>query len=92
MVKCVCCGYCCTKGACAFGDWNEIKHQCKHLTEDKLCGKYREIINQPAAKFNPAFGAGCCMSLFNSFRERKIKQMLDAGIIKSVFDLILVNM
>lgn len=71
---CVQCGYCCTCSSCDFGKWNEDKHKCEYLTEDNCCSIYEEIIKKPEQKWNPAFGFGCCMSLFNSVREKKIRE------------------
>lgn len=78
---CVGSGLCCKKSACAFGTWDAERHQCAHLhvgnvlpgdVEVYRCGKYEEIRTQPGAEWNPAFGAGCCMALFNTHRQRII--------------------
>lgn len=76
VVECVKCGYCCTVRPCAFGELDEGGNQCKFLTQDKLCSKYNEIISLPREMWvwNPAFGEGCCASLFNTVREEKIKK------------------
>lgn len=73
---CVMSGFCCRSGPCAFGEMKEDNSQCKFL-EDKedgttRCGKYEEILSMSEEKWhwNPAFGAGCCMPLFNDARER----------------------
>jgi predicted molibdopterin-dependent oxidoreductase YjgC len=79
MSECVQCGYCCSKAPCDFGKWNQEKHRCNYLTENNLCSKYAEIIKNPSQKWNPAFGYGCCMSLFNTVREEKIKNMIKEG-------------
>ena len=73
-VPCVQCGYCCRRSACMFGWWDEKKSQCGHLTEDNLCAIYKEILNSPGSDFSPAFGAGCCSSLFNADRERILRK------------------
>jgi len=70
--QCCFCGYCCRQGVCPFGNWDEEKKQCAHLTEDNKCAIYDEIKNKPGAEFAPAFGAGCCCSL-NSERLAIIK-------------------
>lgn len=59
---CIHSGYCCRQGPCAFGEWDEQKKQCAHLTKDDHCAIYHEIINRPVEEWywNPAFGAGCC--------------------------------
>ena len=60
-------------------------HQCSHLVEKKDgsydCGKYDEIIAMPEEEWyaNPAFGAGCCMSLFNENRERLLRLGREQG-------------
>jgi hypothetical protein len=40
------------------------------------CGRYAFISQQPGADFMPAFGAGCCMSVFNENRERVIRLLV----------------
>lgn len=71
---------CCKTSACAFGEWDAERHQCKFLevaeTHPKCviytCGKKAEIEALPesyGAHINPAFGQGCCMTLFNSNRR-----------------------
>jgi hypothetical protein len=78
---CVGSGMCCKKSACAFGEWDPVLKQCAHLkvgqtlaggVEVFRCGIYEEIRQQPGSEWNPAFGAGCCMSLFNDNRQRII--------------------
>jgi hypothetical protein len=72
-------GMCCKTIPCAFGEWDATKHQCRFLEETEVhpeftiyaCGKKAEIEALPAsygASINPAFGAGCCMPLFNANR------------------------
>jgi hypothetical protein len=73
---CVMSGFCCRKGPCAFGEWSEEKQQCEFLIDKDdgttRCGKYEEILNLPQEQWyhNPAFGAGCCMPLFNDARQK----------------------
>jgi hypothetical protein len=73
-------GLCCRTAPCAFGAWDEQAHQCKFLEISEqgdgftiyACGKKTEIEALPeetGAKWNPAFGAGCCMPLFNENRD-----------------------
>lgn len=75
---CVRSGLCCKKGPCAYGTWNAEARQCAHLqvaetlpngAEIHSCGIYDEIVQIAGAKYNPAFGAGCCMTLFNDLRS-----------------------
>lgn len=73
--ECVQCGFCCRVGTCAFGIWDSVKEQCVFLTDDDKCDKYDEIIKDPRAVDNPAFGSGCSSSLFNACREAKIREM-----------------
>lgn len=78
---CVGSGLCCKTGPCCYGTWNKEKHQCDFLEtsytaeEFKVyrCGRYEYIRQQPGNEIMPAFGAGCCMSLFNSNRNNIIK-------------------
>lgn len=37
------------------------------------CGNFEEIKKQPGNEMMPAFGAGCCMGLFNNNRNKIIK-------------------
>jgi hypothetical protein len=78
---CVGSGQCCKHAACGFGEWDAKKHQCKFLEVAKVvdeveifrCGKYAEIIGQPSSEVSPAFGSGCCQSLFNTNRQRILR-------------------
>jgi len=71
--ECCHCGYCCKKTPCGWGEWNETKTQCVFLTGNEpgeyRCGRYHQIKDQPTADLSPAFGAGCCSSLFNGDRD-----------------------
>lgn len=71
--RCVQCGECCSNSPCGFGESN-ADGGCKFLTEDNLCGKYEEIIKDPSSIVSPAFGKGCCRSLFNEGRSRIIRE------------------
>lgn len=83
---CVRSGLCCTKGPCAFGDWDFEARRCRHLGEEKRegftlysCGIKEQIEALPpeaGAAINPAFGAGCCMPLFNENREAIIADIV----------------
>src|SRR4051812_5785691 len=86
---CVRSGMCCKTGPCAFGEWDSVAKQCRFLETAEThtthviysCGKKAEIDALPAeymAAFNPAFGAGCCMSLFNSNRRAILKAQANA--------------
>lgn len=83
---CVGSGLCCKTGPCGFGEWDSEKKQCAFLktalSEESLevyrCGRYEFIKQQPGNEIMPAFGAGCCMSLFNTNRNNIIKS-INAG-------------
>lgn len=82
---CVGSGFCCKKGPCAYGESiGPDNPRCKHLQEvpqdDGLhprytCGIYDEIVKQPFWEHNPAFGAGCCSSLFNPDRAAILRDI-----------------
>lgn len=83
---CVRSGLCCQVGPCPFGTWDATRHQCAFLEIDEegdgwktyKCGKYEEITSLPpehGASFAPAFGAGCCMSLFNVNRAAILRDL-----------------
>jgi len=85
MADCVQCGFCCMKAPCGFGAWDgkersDGNHPCIYLVplDDKGvrygCGKYESISQTPGSEFSPAFGAGCCMSLFNTRRQQALRQ------------------
>jgi len=85
---CVGSGHCCKSSACGFGEWDAEKHQCRFLevaqviddVEIYRCGKYEEISGTPGAELSPAFGAGCCQSMFNTNRERILRLVGEARI------------
>lgn len=78
---CVGSGLCCKTAPCPFGTWDQERRQCAYLEVANevegitiyRCGQYEAIRQQPGADIAPAFGAGCCMSLFNSNRTRIIR-------------------
>lgn len=78
---CVGSGFCCTKAPCAYGEMNEAHTGCKYLlTPNELgqtaCGRYDWIReNVPTWESYPAFGAGCCMTMFNEKRELIISKI-----------------
>lgn len=80
---CVGCGFCCKKTPCGFGEADETG-SCRHLVvwendaldiERYRCGKHEKIEGQPTADLSPAFGAGCCMSMFNESRARILAEL-----------------
>ncbi|MGR5555777.1 hypothetical protein ACQKQC_05685 [Vibrio fortis] len=82
--SCLNSGWCCRKSPCGFGEWSQELSRCIYLVPSVdapdrfLCGKYEEISAIPSAKFNPAFGYGCC-SPMNSDREA-IKEKYFGGV------------
>jgi len=75
---CVQSGFCCTQAPCTYGEWNEDKSACKHLSEpnefgQKDCGKYEWIKeNVPGYEYYPAFGSGCGSTIGNNLRQEII--------------------
>jgi hypothetical protein len=82
---CVNSGFCCKIAPCPFGEVvSDTDRSCKFLVEVEqeqgkhpryICGKYDEIIQQPGWELAPAFGAGCCMTLFNHDRAAILKEL-----------------
>lgn len=82
---CVGSGFCCKQRPCSFGESISAENlSCKHLKaiENKngqhqryTCGIYSEIIGKPGWEVSPAFGAGCCSSLFNPDRAAIIAEL-----------------
>jgi hypothetical protein len=80
---CVGSGLCCKTGPCGYGEWDTTKKQCAFLethykdevqqVEIHKCGRYDYIKVQPGADMMPAFGAGCCMGMFNTARNNIIR-------------------
>jgi hypothetical protein len=70
-------GFCCEKAACPFGTFDFLQQRCRELEYDAAgqasCRRYDEIIAMPESNWaiSPAFGAGCCMPLFNSKRDAR---------------------
>lgn len=84
MSECVGSGMCCKKVPCGYGERDPETGWCLHLvpwSEDTVsepryrCGRYEFIRTQPGSEFMPAFGAGCCMSLFNEARENILVEL-----------------
>jgi len=81
---CVNSGFCCKKGPCQFGEVTSPEnHACKHLQvmpqppgryPRYVCGIYDHIVQQPGWEYAPAFGAGCCASLFNHDRAAILRE------------------
>lgn len=80
---CVGSGMCCKKGPCPYGEADETGG-CRFLevwegddldVERYRCGRYGAIVDQPTANIAPAFGAGCCMPLFNERRQEIFVQL-----------------
>lgn len=77
---CVGSGLCCRTGTCGFGTWDTTRHQCAELIDNPdgttACRRYDEILALPREQWalSPAFGAGCCMPLFNEARERILRR------------------
>ena len=80
-VPCVQCGLCCRTRACSFGEYNHKEKACTKLKANNDgtydCTIYNEIISRPGSEWvaEPAFGAGCCSSLFNDDRSKIISHM-----------------
>jgi len=85
MDNCVQCGYCCSVTPCPYGEEvSRDNHACKYLSKpnefgQRLCTKYDAIkmdfsntLKSTLRDLCPAFGAGCCGSLFNNIRDAVI--------------------
>lgn len=74
---CIRSGECCKAAPCAYGRWNEDGTQCEFLVGavagEYNCGIYSDIVRDPSSVVSPAFGSGCCRSLFNQSRDRLVK-------------------
>lgn len=75
---CVNCGECCVVSPCPWGEANE-QGGCKFVLFDEnkqsTCSIAADIVKCPTSKVSPAFGAGCCRSLYNESRENIIKNV-----------------
>jgi len=85
---------CCKRAPCGYGESiSATEHGCRFLevkavvqgVEIHQCGKYAEIVGQPGADFSPAFGAGCCQSLFNENRARILTLIQDGNLKRDVY-------
>ena len=78
---CVKSGFCCSKTPCSYGELDEINGGCKYLLArnnlgKRDCGRYEWIVNNvPNYNYYPAFGAGCCMGMFNKDRDEVINNI-----------------
>lgn len=81
---CVGSGFCCKEAPCPYGSRDPATGWCIHLEpwkDDTLdvpryrCGRYEFIQTQPGSEWVPAFGAGCCMPLFNDDRDRIVRAL-----------------
>jgi hypothetical protein len=78
-MSCVNCGFCCRIAPCPYGEvTSPTDRACRFLVPEGrpgrwLCGKYDQIVDQPDADVVPAFGGGCCSSMFNEDRRRIIE-------------------
>lgn len=78
--QCVQCGACCDFAPCGYGESKTNSNGCKYLISQEKntdyeffrCDRYEYIITQKDAAISPAFGSGCCMSLFNERRTKNI--------------------
>lgn len=74
---CLQCGTCCRRSPCCYGERKPYERGCKYLViqeeHDEYtifgCAIYDQIEATPGSEFMPAFGYGCCSSLFNVERE-----------------------
>jgi len=81
-------GFCCTKSPCAYGTYDHEKKQCIHLGEPNDIGQrdclhinwILENVPEEFRNFNPAFGAGCCMPMFNEARNTIINTIKEKNI------------
>jgi len=76
---CVRSGMCCNKSPCGYGESRDDSPACRFLQKDENeqyeCGKFDEIVRDGNRwHMSPAFGAGCCMPLFNEEREEILKK------------------
>ena len=71
--ECVCCGWCCTVRACGYGEWDESRGRCMLLAEDNKCSIYDKIVEREKDCQYPMMNCGCSSTLFNSFRDAKLK-------------------
>lgn len=78
---CVQCGFCCKRTSCGAAAYDKALGRCEALIDNGdgtySCGKYEEIMAMPRHIWTvcPAFGAGCCSSMFNDDRDRIVKEM-----------------
>lgn len=76
--RCFRCGECCRASACGFGSYDHAAQRCEYLVPTKIhpnfveygCAIHDEIVKDPTSVCSPAFGAGCCRTLFNEPRAK----------------------
>lgn len=79
---CVGSGFCCKTAPCPFGEvTSPTNRACNKLVQIEapghpryICGIAQEIVQQPGWEVAPAFGAGCCMTLFNEDRRAILQE------------------
>lgn len=85
---CVGSGLCCKTAPCAYGEAAPGSRACRYLERWKddtisvpryRCGRYAFIVQQPGHEWMPAFGAGCCMPLFNRERDAIVRELVRAN-------------
>lgn len=84
---CVGSGFCCKQAPCQFGKATGPDNSaCVYLKaiDTKYgsitrytCGIYDDIVGKPGWELAPAFGSGCCSSLFNADRIAILRAIHD---------------
>jgi hypothetical protein len=80
MSDCVSCGFCCTRGPCAYGDWDAERGCCAFLTEPdslggRFCKIFKSIDNRELGEKYPMMGSGCSSTLCNDMRKARINNL-----------------
>ncbi|QTA37947.1 hypothetical protein JYK00_09565 [Thermosipho ferrireducens] len=75
--ECLKCGYCCKHTPCFYGEWDSEKQRCRYLTENNLCGKYKEIValEEKMGLREKMFGSGCCLNYMNPDRLKLLREV-----------------
>lgn len=78
---CVNCGECCLASPCGFGKLADNGKSCAYVVFDdngrSSCSIASEIVKCPSSAVSPAFGSGCCRTLFNERRKEIIIRFYD---------------
>jgi len=82
--RCFRCGECCRASSCGFGEYDREARRCTSLTVMEEhdgyvlygCAIHDEIVKDPTSRCSPAFGAGCCRTLFNPSRRNIMDHFL----------------